>query len=130
MSEIISQIVSHHASSIEDHHIFLHPNIPPKKISSALEAYAKDVEPDEVLVLIDSTLSGNAKDGALLTATGFYARNKWQKPSSIDLAEIDSIAFRETKLGNEILINRTLFLSTRIPVKRRWPDSRACLKIR
>jgi hypothetical protein len=117
MSEHINQIVFRHASAIEDQYVFFRPNIPPKKIRNAIRAYAKDVELEEVLALIDSTSFGSAKDGALLTATAFYAHNSLQKPTSIRLTDVDSIAFKEARLGNEIAINHTLFLTTLYPSK-------------
>jgi hypothetical protein len=115
MHEEIDQIVKHYSSLIQDEHIFFHPNIPSKKLHNALKAYAAGVQPQDVLILIDNTAWGKAKNGGLLTVTEFYAHNILQKPKHVTLTDIDSISFKAGKMDNEIYINRMSFLSTAQP---------------
>ena len=47
--------------------IYFTPNIPLKKLSAAMANYAGDVRPEDVLVLMDTTVFGGSKEGMLLT---------------------------------------------------------------
>jgi hypothetical protein len=51
-------------------------NIPEKKLKNALDTYAREVEPAEVLGLYDSSAFGSGKEGMVLTALGFVFRNQ------------------------------------------------------
>lgn len=46
--------------------VYVRPHIPQKKLSAALESYGANMSADEVLVLIDDTLFGGAKEGVLM----------------------------------------------------------------
>ena len=83
--------------------IYLHPNIPMKKLVNAIASYANYVNPMDVMVLIDETLFGSAKEGMLLTQDHLYFKGFLEDGKCFDLFdEIDEI---ETITGKEILIN-------------------------
>lgn len=46
--------------------VYVRPHIPQKKLQAALESYGANMREDEVLVLIDDTLFGGAKEGVLM----------------------------------------------------------------
>lgn len=46
--------------------------IPPKKLNNAIKSFAKEVAPEDVLLLYDDTFFGSAKNGLLLTAEAVY----------------------------------------------------------
>jgi hypothetical protein len=46
--------------------MYLAPKIPLKKLSGAISSYANDVDPDDVLLLVDDTIWGGAGDGILV----------------------------------------------------------------
>ena len=48
------------------------PDIPESKLDNAVAAYAPRVDRERVLFLYDSTIFGNAKEGYLITDSGFY----------------------------------------------------------
>jgi TPR repeat protein len=55
---------------------YLYPDIPPKKMKNVFNSYAKNISwltEDDVLILHDDTLFGNAKDGFLVTVAGIVA---------------------------------------------------------
>ena len=54
--------------------IYFAPNIPLKKLSAALGNYAGDVRPEDVLVLVDTTVFGGSKEGMLLTETALRVK--------------------------------------------------------
>jgi hypothetical protein len=45
------------------------------KLSNAISAYAKSVDPDRVIFLYDETFFGSAKEGYLITDSGFYYKS-------------------------------------------------------
>ncbi|WP_346796053.1 hypothetical protein R5M92_11325 [Halomonas sp. Bachu 37] len=51
--------------------VFVKPKIPAKKLLNAL-SYAPGVNPDEVLILVDDTVFGGAKDGFLVTREAIF----------------------------------------------------------
>ena len=85
MTEQVKQIVRDYSARIKDSHIFFQPDIPQKKLRNALISYAEGVQEQDVLVLVDNTVFGSAKDGALLTPTFFYVHNQMQQPKSIEI---------------------------------------------
>jgi hypothetical protein len=104
MNAEVRQIVARYGSMIIDQYIFFQPTIPARKLSGALEAFAPTVRPEEVLALIDNTMRGNAKDGAILTATHFYAHSVMEKPICIQLDSIESVSLKEG-WTSKLLIN-------------------------
>jgi hypothetical protein len=89
----VREIVTRYASEITDPRIFFQPNIPSKKLTNALRAYARDVKPEDVLVLVDSTTFGSAKDGAILTETDLYGHRMMQEPVSVKLSSIEEFSY-------------------------------------
>lgn len=53
--------------------VYTYPNIPHKKLINAIQGYGEDwVKPSDILVLVDDTVFGSAKDGFFLTKTHFF----------------------------------------------------------
>lgn len=57
------------------------PDIPLKKLSSALQSYGAGIRAEEVLALIDSTIFGGAKEGAMLTEDGIHLKELGVAPA-------------------------------------------------
>jgi hypothetical protein len=114
--EIVRDIVRRYGPTIIDQYIFFQPNIPSDRLRSALGAYAKDLKPETVLVLIDNTMRGNAKDGGMLTTTHLIAHNMMEKPASIALNSMLSVGLQEG-LTSKLLINGIPFLYINFPSK-------------
>lgn len=55
--------------------LFVAPDVPPKRLDTALSDYATDVGGEEVLALYDATLSGTGGDGAVFTRDRFVFQN-------------------------------------------------------
>ena len=111
-TEIIS-IVETYKGKIKDYAIFFAPDIPPKKLKNALEVYAGDAIFEEVLVLIDSTVFGSAKEGALITDKKLYSHNLWDKPLKFSWTEVESIVILEDE--GKLQINQIDFLNAIFP---------------
>jgi hypothetical protein len=113
----IREIMSRYDGLTIDPHFFFQPNIPEKKLSNALGAFAKDVVPEDVLALLDNTVSGSAKEGAILTETHLYAHTRNEKPVIIKLSSIEDASYKKGGLGTEprLLINGSPFLEMQEP---------------
>ena len=71
--------------------IFARPRIPKNKLRAAIDSYAWEVKPGNVLVLVDDTLFGGAKEGVLVTDDAIYAKQKFEEPKRIPLSKITKI---------------------------------------
>ncbi len=94
-------------ADISDVHIFMAPDIPENKLSAALMSYAPDVLPKDVLVLVDDTVWGGAKEGLIVTRKKLYAKELWTTPISRTLREDTTLGFTATK---ELTVNGTQFI--------------------
>ena len=65
VQQLVQSIVAA-AQRLAPERVFVKPNIPPKKLQGALSSYGGTLTADEVLILIDDTLFGGAKEGLLL----------------------------------------------------------------
>jgi hypothetical protein len=70
----LRDVVTASRSRISDPHVFFHPDIPPAKLQNALTTYATAARRsrEQVFLLYDYTVLGNAKDGFLITERGLY----------------------------------------------------------
>jgi hypothetical protein len=114
---VVTSVVNQYKSRIVDKYIFFAPNIPSKKLENVLASYAKEARGEPVLVLIDNTGFGSAKDGGLITDRHIYAHNSLSAPSKLDLCEIQSVEFVEKFPSYPLMINGYEFLQTAYPEK-------------
>jgi len=116
MSEVVKQIVRDYSAQIKDKHIFFQPDIPRKKLRNALTSYAKDAQEQDALVLVDDTVFGSAKDGALLTPTALYTHNQMEQSQRTEISEIETVSLSKG-LTRVLYVNDTKILKTNIPEK-------------
>jgi len=70
------EIIIDACTSMEVAHFYVGENIPTKKLNRAVKEM--DIPNDEQLIaLIDCTILGSAKYGAVFTSTGIYVKNDW-----------------------------------------------------
>ena len=89
-------------SLLKQNKVYIHPNIPMQKLQNAIDSYAKNVEPDDVMILLDDTLFGGAKDGLILTNDTIYFKPNLEKKYFLKLKNIESISTQG--LLNAVLI--------------------------
>ena len=87
--------------------VFFGTEIPYDKLIGAHAGYAFAARDnnDLNLVLLDDTLSGNAKKGFLATNAGIYFKNMMEKGNFIEWGKIQSIHSKAGFLGSKILLN-------------------------
>ncbi|RMS24242.1 hypothetical protein [Pseudomonas syringae] len=68
------------AQRLAPERVFVKPNIPPKKLQGALASYGGTLSADDVLILIDDTLFGGAKEGMLFGRETFAMKVLMSSP--------------------------------------------------
>ncbi|WP_413283638.1 hypothetical protein [Vibrio sp. MA40-2] len=80
-------------SNIISDGIYLKPNIPTKKLTGAIGKYAQDIAPEEIIVLVDDTVFGGAKEGMILTSYEILGNEKFEDAFCVSYDEVDDIGF-------------------------------------
>ncbi len=78
--------------------VYVRPHIPQKKLSAALESYGANMSADEVLVLIDDTLFGGAKEGVLMGESKLAIKMVFDSPRLFFWRHLDSLAVEKSDL--------------------------------
>lgn len=86
--------------------VYARPKIPRKKLEGAISSYALSVSPRDVLVLLDDTLFGGAKEGLLVTGDEIYCKQKFDAPRRMLLRDIRLV---HSGSGSRIMINGSEF---------------------
>jgi hypothetical protein len=96
MNEKVAEVIRAYSSKFGATKVFFAPGIPPKKLQNAIKTYASSVPEKEVLVLIDTSLFGSAKDGLLINEDALYVHGILQKPRKIAIKDIQTITLEES----------------------------------
>ena len=91
LGEAVYHLFHETSQRIYDEQVFFAPDIPPDKLTNALEKYARNLSPDLVLVLVDDTVFGSAKDGMIITPDMLYAHEAFSNPKRIAMKNISRI---------------------------------------
>lgn len=86
--------------------IYVAPQIPSAKVMPALYSYGVGTALKDVLLVMDTTMMGGAKDGLMLTEWGILYKELLNAPQQIAWEQVQSIELRGTKLyvnGERIL---------------------------
>lgn len=90
----------------QDDAVYIAPNIPHGKLHGALCSFIPaGVSPNDVLLLIDDTVFGSAKEGVALTPTHLYCKQIMDAPRQFALNTIQSIHFGSGFLNGGLYIN-------------------------
>lgn len=81
--------------------VYVRPHIPQKKLLAALESYGANMSADEVLVLIDDTLFGGAKEGVLMGERKLAVKMLLDTPRLFFWHHLDSLAVEK----NDLFVN-------------------------
>ena len=96
-----------HSLLISDERIFVKGKIPVKKLRNAVKSYAPNVSMENVLVLIDDTAFGGAKEGLIVARDGLYSKELFASPKSVKLQDVKKLVLRDKSLE----INNDEFIS-------------------
>jgi hypothetical protein len=106
MNTQIAEKVRSYSSKFPETGFLTTPGISQKKIRNAIKSYAPDVNENDVLFLLDTTVFGSAKNGLLLTSDTLYAHPLLGKTTKVSFKDIDTITLEETEYESwEVHIN-------------------------
>ena len=101
-------------SGIKDSYIFIAPDIPAKKMNNALASYAPGINANDVIVLVDDTVWGGAKEGMIITKNKLFSKALMESPIAIDISSQTEITIVDNKI---IYVNGEKFCSFTMPDK-------------
>ncbi len=114
-SVTLRQVLQGYACTTEPFQkIFIAPDIPKKKLAAAIESYGNGIRPRDVVVLIDDTFFGGAKQGMLVTENEILAKSVLMPGSRYLLVKVQEISAE----GTCVYINGYEFTTLNIPEKR------------
>ena len=80
----------------------IYEDVPENKFSSAINSYANNINIQDIILYIDSTLRGDAKYGMILTKDTLYYRSKNSKDAnSIKIKDIRDVKAQSKFFGNK-----------------------------
>lgn len=81
--------------------VYVAPDIPDKKMNSAIVGMTSGVDPDHVLAIADTTVFGSAKEGCLFTGENLYIHSIGSKKIEISLSDIERANYIVTEITND-----------------------------
>ncbi|SHN72595.1 hypothetical protein [Desulfovibrio litoralis] len=78
--------------------LFFFPNIPKEKLLNATKTYATRISSNDVLILLDDTLMGGAKEGMVLTRDSVFFHELLTDPVVFKMKDIDSVFAKDKSL--------------------------------
>lgn len=105
-------------AKIYDNRIFIHQNINKDKAINAINVYNKfykknRISIEDILIQIDDTIFGSAKDGLLFTREGLFTRMSFCTPLHLSIRECTNLTLQERK----ILLSNTKIADLALPEK-------------
>lgn len=94
----IVQVALNLAERLALERVYVRPHIPQKKLSAALESYGANMSEDEVLVLIDDTLFGGAKEGVLIGESKLAVKMVFDSPRLFFWRHLEALAVQKRDL--------------------------------
>lgn len=91
--------------------VYARPNIPRKKLEAAIASYAPVVSPEDVIVLLDDTVFGGAKEGLLVTNDAIYCKQKFESPRHLPFKAIRKV---EPGTDSRVMVNGNEFFKANI----------------
>jgi len=73
--------------------VFISPNIPEKKLNGAIRGMAPKINPEVVIAIIDTTIFGGAKEGALITGESIFLHALGTEVVEIKLVDVESAEY-------------------------------------
>lgn len=114
---MIKSIVEKYKSKISDDRIYFSPEIPEKKLNNAIAEFARGESPESVLVLIDDSLFGSAKEGLLLSETSIYIKSLMEKEKNLLLENVEKVSLNKGLINYSIVINDAFTLESSMASK-------------
>jgi hypothetical protein len=89
---------------ISDSKIIFSHNTAKKKLTNAIASFAPEVSASEVIVLIDDTFFGGAKEGLIITNKSLYSKEVLETPYHILISEIHKFEYMNNSLSSRYFV--------------------------
>ena len=103
MIDLIKELIPHSPKI----GLYVDPHIPPRKLRNAIDDYAPNWDPSDVVALFDVTLLGGARDGMLLATDRVVFQNtNFEEPQEIRYSDIVEVGVRRAPFkGTRIVLH-------------------------
>ncbi|MGK5036370.1 hypothetical protein [Janthinobacterium sp. LB3P118] len=101
----LSEVILASAALLHADKLYVAPHIPESKLAAAIASYGKGMRAEDVIVLIDDTLFGGAKEGIMISKDKLAMKVMMDTPRLFFWKHTESVAIQKRKLlvnGNEI----------------------------
>ncbi|MFZ4835469.1 hypothetical protein [Rouxiella sp. Mn2063] len=103
------------SSLVNADNFYIKPNIPKSKIINAINSFCPDLSSSDILIIVDDTVFGSAKNGLVITNNGVYAKGQMAKPLSFTFND-KTIFFVEKKvISVSVYLNDIELINTTQP---------------
>ncbi|MBA5705970.1 hypothetical protein DT037_02620 [Pseudomonas fulva] len=99
------------------------PHIPRDKAYNAIASYCSDINYDDIQLLIDETVFGNAKVGLIITSNEIYGKENFCDPFRYSLSKVSSLFVKKN------LMTSTLYINERQVIKFTQPSGSALTQL-
>lgn len=103
--------LSENLSYLASKRIFVRPNIPRDKLANALASYGPQAQPEDIIILLDDTLWGGAREGIMVTNKRIYAKELGNCATCVAFSRIGEIRLER----KSIFIDSSKFFTFNIP---------------
>lgn len=90
MEETLEGVLNSFRAACKDSRVFLSPNIPPTRARGAVAAYARGVNPSDILLLYDDTFLGGGGEGLIITRYAVFGRSAGRTGVKVLLRDVDA----------------------------------------
>jgi hypothetical protein len=91
----VKELIDKYLTDTSYNCLYIKPDIPEKKLKNAVNSYGQGITFNEVILLIDDTVFGGAKEGLLLTETDIYTKAITENPNNFPLDSISRISIKK-----------------------------------
>lgn len=95
--------------------IYIHPDIPRTKTANAINTYCHELNHDDILILVDDTVFGSAKNGMVITNNKIFSKEQMEKPLSFSFDSNTKFFVERKVMAVAVYINNIKLANTTQP---------------
>lgn len=95
--------------------IYIYPDIPRSKTANAISSYCHGLNHDDILILVDDTVFGSAKNGLVITRDKIFSKEQMEKPRAYSFDGSTRFFVEKKIMAVAIFINNINLTNTTQP---------------